>query len=41
MDSAIGKEWHPTSKQQLWHIVSLGFHFLIIKQQQHGLKQAS
>ena len=26
------KGWHPTSKQQLWHIVSLGFHFLIIKQ---------
>ena len=29
MDFAIGKGWHPTSKQQLWHIVSLGFHFLI------------
>ena len=31
MDSAIEKDgWHPTLKQQLWHIV--GFHFLIIKQ---------
>ena len=30
MDSDMEKGWHPTSKQQLWHIV--GFHFLIIKQ---------